>query len=275
MSLVLVVVCRFRALPRFSCFVFALALGCLGCAKPKVYDPYQVPREDFAKAVRTIGIVPPAVALSGDRRSSVAADIELTLADELQARGYQVVRSDVVAPVWRRLLSQAKRTMEAQADQVDEKTLEQLYVSAAQELARSHGVDAVAEIWTSEHPYFAADGAPPWPEFLGEPVHLDGQLVQDMPQLLVAAWATLEITRTDGRLLYKMRVPVHWTEVYVARSYYRRPERELFPTERVHVMVRALLHRLEAAPASTSQAEVAPGVAKVISRIASRTRRDT
>ncbi|GBD25186.1 hypothetical protein HRbin30_00501 [bacterium HR30] len=246
---------RPRRQQRFQCsapfLVFLLAVVS-GCPATKDFDPYLVPREEFQRVVRTIGILPPGVAVSGFRREKVASDIEFALSDLLRKRGYQVVGSDVVGPVWRRYASQIGGLFNPLTGEPDRKKLETARAYVARDLARSHNVDVLAVTWTREGSLMLRTGEPPWPRFDDEVMEFHGQPILDMPQWVTAMWLYLELIEPDGRALYSARVPVQWLTVFVARSYYRRPEHELWPTHKVHTAVRRLLVHLEPAASAAT-----------------------
>jgi hypothetical protein len=174
----------------------------------------------------------------------------------LQARGYRVVGSDVVGPVWRRYASQIGGVFDPLTGEPDDEKLRVARSYAARDLAHSHQVDALLLAFTSERTLYRSNGEPVWPQFNGENIRLGQQPVLDMPQLVTGVWLSVIMVEPDGRRLYKGGIPVQWRTVYVARSYFRRPDEELFPSHRVSNAVRELLAPLErcAAPATTTAA---------------------
>jgi hypothetical protein len=247
---------RFRARRSFWLF-FASALVACGCATAPLYNPYTVPREEFRRLVRTIGLLPPGVALPGEQRKLVAVELERALTEGFQQRGYRVIGSDVVGPVWRRYASEIGGLFNPLTGEPIEEKVELVRKYVGRELARSHNVDALAVTWTRKAVYYLRSGAPPWPEFLGERMHLDGRPILDMPLRVLVSRIGFLIIEPDGRTLYAVSIPVQWTAVFVARSYYERPYAELFPAERVRAAARGLLEDLEPAQ-SPSASETLP-----------------
>ncbi len=237
--------------------LFASLFGSFGCVTVEPYNPYRVPREEFTRIVRTIGILPPGVALPGEQRKLVAAELERALTEGFQQRGYRVIGSDVVGPVWRRYASEIGGLFNPLTGEPIDEKVELVRKYVARELARSHNVDALAVAWTRRSVHYLRSGAPPWPEFFGERMHLDGRPILDMPQRVLVSRIDLLIIEPDGRTLYNVSIPVQWTAVFVARSYYERPYVELFPAERVRAVARGLLEDLELAQ-SPSGSETLP-----------------
>lgn len=225
-----------------------LAVACVwGCAARSEFEPYRVPREEFRRLVHTIGILPPGIALSKARRREVAGYVEAALTETFRRLGYEVVGSDVVGPVWRRYASQISGLFNPLTGNPDEKKLETTRSYVARELARTHKVDVLAVTWTNVYRLLPPAIEQRGPRFKGEMLDFYGQPLLDMPQLVEAVSLHLELLEPDGRSLYAASVPVQWTKVYVARSYYTRPEGELLSLSRVDAAIRVLLAKLEPA----------------------------
>ncbi|MCX8072058.1 MAG: hypothetical protein N3C12_06365 [Candidatus Binatia bacterium] len=163
----------------------------------------------------------------------------------LRQRGYRTVGSDVVGPVWRRYASQVGGLFDPITGDAYEAKWRTACGYVSRDLAHSHGIDVLAVSFISERPFYVQYEGFRIPNVAYEPLTWFGRPVEDLPQLIFVLRLNLLLMEPDGRVLYEISVPTQWRTVYVARSYYRRPDDELLSTGVVQRAVGWLVEDLQ------------------------------
>jgi hypothetical protein len=200
-----------------------------GRAPGEEFNPYEIPKAQFANRVHRIALRPPRVPHDIADPVATRATLEHLLGATLSGKGYQVVESSVFAGLWRTMSERLGGTYDPVSGEVRKEPYAAVLDHVGRELARLHGVDAVL---TS---YVSIDWAP----FerggftytaLDQPLRWQGQNIPSAlwnhPQQVLGAYLSVVISDLAGSKLYGIRFPIEWTAVYVARGYEEKPVAE-------------------------------------------------
>ncbi len=217
---------------RTGTVALAFALCVVTRATADDFNPYVIPREQFATRVHTIALVPVSLPAEAPNPEAVGSLIEGMVAETVRAKGYAVVDSSVWAIVWRRMSEQVGGTYDPMTGSVRQEAFKAVWEHTSRELARLHGVDAILTASVSQgRAPFGRDffsGYATWDEWLTWRGERIGPHIMHTPQLVLGTYQDIVIRDLAGTKLYGISVGIQWTTVYIARGYERRPLGELY-----------------------------------------------
>lgn len=231
-----------------------LALVVPARARADEYDPFRVPREEFAGRVHTIALEPMIVPADVEQADQVRRLFEEVFTRELAAKGYTVVPAQEFDRVWRgnsRRVGGAYdrvtgRPVKERWNVVRDLTLKELADQAHIDATMSTSIRLDEVGWQKRafRTYF---------ESLGAPLLYRGKPLVDMPQRVVGYRVGLTIRDLSDASLYTISMPYEWVRAYVYRSYEERPEAAVFRSVEsrdavVRDLLRALPHLAASAP---------------------------
>lgn len=206
-----------------------------GCASTNEYDPFQVPREQFRRTVRTIALQPPTLPPGTPNAPAVRRDLESRIEAKLRGLGYEVVPSTEFEQIWRGMSESVGGVYDERTGARREERHAAVREHALNELRVRHGVDALLNASVYLHRMQAVRS---WMHYVipggekliwqGEPI---GATVDAQPQLVIGSWLGITISDLDGVKLYSVGWILEWTEIYAAGSHETRDESEWFSDE--------------------------------------------
>ncbi|MFN8644779.1 MAG: hypothetical protein U0802_25100 [Candidatus Binatia bacterium] len=101
-----------------SATLLALALCDATGVAAKEFDPYAIPKDQFAKRVRTIALAPLSVPSDTPNPDGVRTTIETLITENLRSKGYAVVASSVWAGIWRQMSERVGGTFDEATGEV-------------------------------------------------------------------------------------------------------------------------------------------------------------
>lgn len=198
------------------------------------YDPYRVPKETLVQRVHVIALTPVALPASVTDPGTPAAAIEALIAQQLEAKGYRVVPSAEWSKIWGEMAKQVGGVYDPITGIPDPKKRNAAFDFTMRELARRHGVDAMA--WLSvdqrgvdarlhsaigDYGYYAFDQKLRWD---GETF---GGIDQWLPQLVLEYFLNVDLFDADGVPLYSIGYAIEYMRIYMLRTFQDVPRAEL------------------------------------------------
>jgi hypothetical protein len=213
-----------------------LALGTARARADEPYDPYRIPKDQFARQIRTIALLPVALPRATKDGESVRQTFETLIAEKLRAKGFAVVPSSEFERTWRAFSERMGGLFDPLTGKGDDQKLAAVREHTARELATKHDADAFlspriaidfvipfAGVWGSSYAVW------------GEPLVFNGATIGgapvNIPQAVDAAFLGVSIYDSAWVELYSIRSGIEWVKVFAARGYedkpnpYRNPER--------------------------------------------------
>lgn len=226
---------------------------CGAAAKEKPFDPYKVPRERFDATIQTIALAPIRVPDAVEDEAAVTAEIEKSVGEQLERKGYEVVASSEYAAVWDKTARQVGGVFDPLTGETDKAKFDLVRDLTARELARRYSADAILFSW------IATGAAFPYGDVQGrfvidnDVLEWDGRAMvtwrDERPQLIVAPYLNIALQDLGGADLYGIRRPLGWSTIYTEGRYQERPWREAYLRPgRIDWVVTALLEQLVVRP---------------------------
>lgn len=206
-------------------------LALAAAAGAEDFDPYKIPRAQFAARVHTIALKPLWLPVGTPQPERVRQTFEALLADGLRAKGYAVVPSSAYETLWRQMSERLGGTYDPVTGDARKEAHDAARDHTGRELARLHQIDAVldaaigigrASFGRGLFSYYT------WDEPLRWQGRSLGTYIDDVPQQVLGAYLNVVITDLAGVELYGIRAPIEWTAVYVGRGFEKKPPAEIY-----------------------------------------------
>ncbi len=219
------------------------------------YDPYKVPRTQVVAQVLKIALQPIYLPPETVDAAAIRSRIERVVTESLEAGGFSVVPSGEYAATWRRLSEQVGGAYDPVTGVADTPKYNSLHDLAARDLAARLQTDATLYVgvdvgamrfWGNPLAGISAPGG--YLKWRGEWFH-------DIPQRINGTYLNALLTDNASVLLYSIRVPIEWTEIYAVRSHDARPSAELYGEEHLTAAVAQALGELYRNPRPTPTPE--------------------
>lgn len=232
-----------------------------GCASTEEYDPFDVPREQFRRTVRTIAMKPLSLPPGTANGPAVRRDLEGRIEAKLRGLGYEVVPSTEFEEIWRGMSESVGGVYDERTGAIRKERYAAVREHTLNELQTRHGIDALLTPWI----YLGRmQTIRSWLHYVipggekllwrGEPI---GSTVYAQPQLVIGSWLGITISDLGGAKLYSVGWIFEWTEIYAAGSYEIRDEANWFRDEaRIQSVVDGAFEELVAAGGERSGASL-------------------
>jgi hypothetical protein len=217
------------------------------------YHKFQTPKGHLLASVRTIALRPVFGPPKLANREAVVRQFETEVTATLEGAGFRVIPSTAFEQVWRDNARRLGGVFDVVTGELDDQKFDTCYEYTARELARLHGIDAIAIVSLTTG---AIDGGfirqlrgGSLAYAVGDSMVLHGKELRtskhDELQFIQGSFLDLGLYDLAGVSVYTTSVPVEWNRVYWNRSYVDREDAPWSHPERNSAAVREAVRPLE------------------------------